>query len=120
MREALIGSDSGQSTGQRSVFFLLLSLMAIAAITWGTYDRWSGPVLNWLDADGANVPEAATMSAERTAEQKMLIEVTQGELAEAVVTGFRSSAFPTGWYRRQRSRARRNLPHAGYLLRSGL
>lgn len=87
MREALIGSDNGQSTDQRPVFFLLLLLIAIAVITWATYDRWSGPVLNWLDADGENMPEAATMFAKRTAEQKMLIEVTQGELAEAVVTG---------------------------------
>lgn len=87
MRTALVGSDSGQNIGQRPLFFLLSLLLAIAVITWATHDRWSGPILSLLDADSAILPEAAAMSAERTAEQKMLIEATQGELAEAVVTG---------------------------------
>ncbi len=77
-------ADSAERGNTRSVQLALVILLIIAAITWSSYDRWSGPILLWLDSEnGAPV----TQEVERTAEQQMLIDVTQGDLAETIVTG---------------------------------
>ena len=87
LRETLEAVDADESVNTRSFQVLLAVMLAIAAVTWGSYDRWSGPVLNWLDSDSANASPANTKLVRRTAEQQMLIDATQGDLAEPVATG---------------------------------
>lgn len=72
--------------------FILLALLAIAMITWASHDRWSGPILNWLNPDNTKAAAANMQLVKRTAEQQMLIDATQGDLAEIIVTGENAKA----------------------------
>jgi spore germination cell wall hydrolase CwlJ-like protein len=87
LRKALDAVDTNEGRSTWSFHVFLAILLAIAAVTWASYDRWSGPVMNWLDTDSANASPANKRSVQRTAEQQMLIDVTQGEPAETIVTG---------------------------------
>ncbi len=66
---------------------LLLLLLGIAVALWISYDRWSGPVLQWLDPDSQHAGVDENAQPPRTPEQQMLIEATQGEQASVVKTG---------------------------------
>jgi len=83
-RKPSTGMDGKNGMSGKALAATLLLLLAITTLSWASYERWSGPILNWLDGDGA---EASVKTVQRTAEQKMLIDVTQGELSEIVVTG---------------------------------
>jgi hypothetical protein len=65
---------------------ILALLLAIGVSAWTSYDYWSAPVMGWLGSDNSR-NGAGLLPPERTDEQQMLIDVTEGKLAEIVVTG---------------------------------
>jgi spore germination cell wall hydrolase CwlJ-like protein len=87
LRETLKGLNVSEYASNRAVLIFLALLLTVAVISWASYDRWSEPVLKWLDADSAETSAGTMPSVKRTAEQQMLIDVTQGKLAETAVTG---------------------------------
>lgn len=87
LRKPSTGVDGKNGVSGKALAAILL--LATAVLSWASYERWSGPILIWLGGDGA---EASVKSMQRTAEQKMLIDVTQGELSEIVVTGEKAQA----------------------------
>jgi len=77
--------------GKSAFAGLLVVLVGIAALLWATYDRWSAPVLQWMDEDTQRAAAENNAEPARTPEQQMLIDATQGDLASIVKTG--ESAF---------------------------
>jgi len=86
LREPLDHTKAENRVGNILFIAILTLLLVIGVGAWTTYDRWSGPIVRWLDSDTS--PDGpGLLRPERTDEQQMLIDVTEGKLAEIVVTG---------------------------------
>lgn len=85
--KALDSVDANGGGSARTFQLCLAALTAIAALTWVSYDRWSGAFRTWLDNDSAKTAPAKPQLVQLTAEQQMLLEVTQSDPAESLATG---------------------------------
>lgn len=86
LRKPLGGAEAENRVSNTMFLAILTLLLVIGVGAWTSYDDWSAPIVKWLDSD-TSPDRLGLLPPERTDEQQMLIDVTEGKLAEIVVTG---------------------------------